>query len=134
MFTSNPFAELSASLSPSVMQTYIVVMIILVAVGTIYDVLHKKSAKYFSENMRKAKASSTTKVGGGEAISMAIKTAVVDVAASVWLPGVRHHHSHYGVSVPYTRHPDACHPAAIVVAGRADGLPRWLLVLVLHSR
>ena len=82
MFTSNPFAELSASLSPSAMQTYIVVMIILVAVGTIYDVLHKKSAKYFSENMRKAKASSTTKVGGGEAISMAIKTAVVDVAAS----------------------------------------------------
>ncbi|MDH3673705.1 MAG: adenylyl-sulfate reductase [Gammaproteobacteria bacterium] len=82
MFTSNPFAELSATLSPSVMQTYIVVMIILVAAGTIYDVLHKKSAKYFRENMRKAKASSTKKVGGGEAISMAIKTAVVDVAAS----------------------------------------------------
>ena len=38
MFTSNPFAELSALISPSVMQTYIVVMIILVAAGTIYDV------------------------------------------------------------------------------------------------
>jgi hypothetical protein len=82
MFTSNPFAELSAWISPAVMQTYIVVMIILVAAGTIYDVLHKKSAKYFRENMRKAKANATQKVGSGEMLSMAIKTAVVDVAAS----------------------------------------------------
>ncbi|MGB5627108.1 MAG: hypothetical protein WBM61_15340 [Woeseiaceae bacterium] len=82
MFTSNPFAELSAWISPAVMQTYIVVMVILVAAGTIYDVLHKKSAKYFRENMRKAKANATQKVGSGEMLSMAIKTAVVDVAAS----------------------------------------------------
>ena len=82
MFTSNPFAELSTYISPSVMQTYIVVMIVLVAAGTIYDVLHKKSAKYFRENMRKSKARATQKVAGGEMISMAIKTAVVDVAAS----------------------------------------------------
>ena len=82
MFSSNPFAELSASISPSVMQTYIVVMIILVAAGTIYDVLHKKSAIYFRANMLKAKANATQKVGGAEMVSMAIKTAVVDVAAS----------------------------------------------------
>ena len=81
MFTTNPFAGLSAFISPSVMQTYIVVMIILVAGGTIYDVLHKKSARYFRENMRKSKAEGS-KVGGGEMISMAIKTAVVDVATS----------------------------------------------------
>ena len=82
MFTSNPFAELSALIPPSVMQTYIVVMIILVAAGTIYDVLHKKSAKYFRANMRKAKASATQEVSGGEMVSMAIKTVIVDVAAS----------------------------------------------------
>jgi hypothetical protein len=82
MFTSNPFAELSASISPSVMQTYIVVMVILVAAGTIYDVLHKKSAQYFRENMRKSKASATQTVGGGEMVSIAIKTAIVDVATS----------------------------------------------------
>ena len=34
MFTSNPFAELSASIPPSVMQAYVVVMFILVAVLT----------------------------------------------------------------------------------------------------
>jgi len=82
MFSSNPFVELSASISPGVMQAYIVVMIVLVAAGTIYDVLHKKSAKYFRENMRKSKAAATQQVGGGEMISMAIKTAVIDVAAS----------------------------------------------------
>jgi predicted small integral membrane protein len=81
MFTTNPFAELSASIAPSVMQTYIVVMVILVALGTIYDVLHKKSARYFRANMQKSKAAGTN-VGGGEMISMAIKTAVIDVAAS----------------------------------------------------
>ena len=82
MFTSNPFAELSALIAPSVMQTYIVVMIFLVAAGTIYDVLHKKSAKYFRANMRKSRSAATQKVGGGEMVSIAIKTAVVDVAAS----------------------------------------------------
>ena len=81
MFTSNPFAEISASISPSVMQTYIVVMIVLVAIGTIYDVLHKQSARYFRENMRKSKAAGS-KVGGGEVMSIAVKTAVVDVALS----------------------------------------------------
>ena len=81
MFTSNPFAELSATIAPSVMQAYIVVMIILVALGTIYDVLHKKSARYFRENMQKSRAAGT-KVGGGEMISIAIRTAVIDVAAS----------------------------------------------------
>lgn len=82
MFTTNPFVEVSAFISPAVMQTYIVVMVALVALGTIYDVLHKKSARYFRESMRKSKARATQKVGGGEVVSMAIKTALVDVAAS----------------------------------------------------
>ncbi len=81
MFTTNPFTELAAFISPAVMQAYIVVMILLVAGGTIYDVLHKKSARYFRENMRRSKANGTA-IGGGQMISMAIKTAVVDVAAS----------------------------------------------------
>ena len=36
MFTSNSFAELSASIAPSVMQTYIVVMILLVALCVMF--------------------------------------------------------------------------------------------------
>ena len=82
MFTSNPFVELSAFISTGAMQTYIIVMVILVAGGTVYDVLHKKSALYFRKNMQKSKARATQQVGAGELLSMAVKTAVVDVAAS----------------------------------------------------
>ncbi|MDP6876428.1 MAG: adenylyl-sulfate reductase [Alphaproteobacteria bacterium] len=78
MFTSNPFAELSASIAPSVMQTYIIVMIILVAGGTLYDTIHKRSAKYFFNNWRKAKDKGTRQVGGGEMISLAVQTALVE--------------------------------------------------------
>ena len=82
MFTNNPFAEVPAFITPSMLQTYVIIMIALVAIGTIYDVLHKKSARYFMENMKKSKAKASKEVGAGEAMSLAVKTAVVDVAAS----------------------------------------------------
>ena len=82
MFTTNPFAELSASVAPGVMQTYVVAMIVLVVAGTLYDVVHKSSAKYFFANWRKAKSKGARQVGGGEMVSLAVKTAVVDVLAS----------------------------------------------------
>ena len=82
MFTSNPFAALSASIAPAVMQTYVIVMIILVVAGTLIEVVHKGSAKYFFENWRKSKSKGSKQVGGGELMSIAIKTGVVDVLAS----------------------------------------------------
>ena len=82
MFTSNPFAELSASISPAVMQTYVVIMIILVAGGTLLDLLHKKSAKYFFANWRSAQKKGSHQVGSGEIVSMAVQTAIVEVATS----------------------------------------------------
>jgi hypothetical protein len=82
MFTTNPFAGLSASLSPSVMQAYVVVMFILVVAGTLFDVLHKGSASYFFQNFRRSKAKAAQPVGGGGLVSIAVQTAVVDVLAS----------------------------------------------------
>ncbi|MDX9860374.1 MAG: hypothetical protein RBS99_05600 [Rhodospirillales bacterium] len=79
MFTSNPFAELSATISPLVMQTYVVVMALLVVGGTVYDTIHKKSAQYFFANWRKAQDKGTRQVGGGEMVSLAIRTAAVEV-------------------------------------------------------
>lgn len=76
MFTSNPFAELSASISSGVMQTYVVVMILLVAGGTLYDIAHKQSAKYFFENWKKAKSKGTKPVSGGDMASLAVQTAL----------------------------------------------------------
>jgi len=82
MFTSNPFAELSASVPPTVMQTYVVVMALLVVGGTLVDIIHKKSAKYFFNNWRNSKRKAKQRVGGGEMISIAVQTAVVDVMTS----------------------------------------------------
>ena len=78
MFTSNPFAELSASISPGIMQTYVVVMILLVVGGTLFDVVHKKSAKYFFANWRKTKDKGAHQVGAGEMVSLTVQTAVVE--------------------------------------------------------
>jgi len=82
MFTSNPFAALSASIAPAVMQAYVIVMIVLVVAGTLIDVVHKGSAKYFFQNWRRSKSKGSNQVGGGELVSIAIKTGVVDVLAS----------------------------------------------------
>jgi hypothetical protein len=78
MFTSNPFAELAVFIPPIVMQTYIVVMMVLVAGGTLLDISHKKSAKYFFDNWRKAKSKGTRQLSGGDMASLAIQTAVVE--------------------------------------------------------
>ena len=82
MFDSNPFAELSASVAPALMQAFVVVMILLVAAGTLYDIYHKKSAKYFFDNWRRAKDKGTQQVSGGEMASLAAQTAVVEVMTS----------------------------------------------------
>ena len=78
MFTSNPFAELSASIPPWVMQTYVAVMVLLVVAGTVYDTLHKKSARYFFRNWRKASRAGSQPVGAGEMASLAARTVVVE--------------------------------------------------------
>ncbi len=82
MLTTNPFAELSASVSPGIMQTFVIVMIVLVVGGTLFDVMHKKSAKYFAALSRKAIEDGKRPVGGGEKMSIAVKTVAADVLTS----------------------------------------------------
>jgi len=64
------------------MQTYVIVMAVLVAAGTLFDIIHKRSATYFFNNWRKAKSKAKRQVGAGEMVSAAVQTAVVDVMAS----------------------------------------------------
>jgi ABC-type multidrug transport system fused ATPase/permease subunit len=94
MFTSNPFAELSAFLPASAMQIYIVLMIIAVFVGTVADMLHKNSAKYFAQRQKKSQAAATRKLSGGEKASLAIKTIVVEVATAGEFCNVQRRISH----------------------------------------
>ena len=82
MLTTNPFAEISSSIPPAAMQAFLVVMILLVVGGTIFDVIHKKSAKYFFQNMKKTKSASAQQIGGGETAKIALTVAAHDVLAS----------------------------------------------------
>ncbi|HKU72221.1 MAG TPA: hypothetical protein VJQ51_15415 [Burkholderiales bacterium] len=81
MFTSNPFAALSAFIPAAFMPTFVVVMVVLVVAGTLFDIIHKGSAQYFFASWRRSK-SRGKEVGGGELVSIALKTGVVDVLTS----------------------------------------------------
>jgi hypothetical protein len=82
MFATNPFAALSSFIPPGVMQTYVVIAVFLVAAGTLFDIVHKGSARYFFENWRRSRGKSRKQVSGGELASIAVQTVVVDVLAS----------------------------------------------------
>ena len=82
MITSNPFAELSALIPPAVMQGYVVLMILLVIGGTLLDVSHKKSAKYFFEKGQSLKKLAKRDVGGSQKIGLAVHTVANEVLAS----------------------------------------------------
>jgi len=82
MFVNNPFAELSASIPASVMQTYVIIMILLVVGGTVFDVIHKQSAKYFFRAAKKSEDNATREVGGGEKVSLAVQTTASEVLTS----------------------------------------------------
>jgi len=77
----NPFAVAGASLPVDFLQVFLVVMVLAVVAGTLFDIVHKGSARYFFANMRKAKDKGRP-LGGGELVSIAVQTAVVDVLAS----------------------------------------------------
>ncbi len=82
MITNNPFSEVASVISPSVMQGYVVLMILLVIGGTVLDMIHKQSAKYFFANSKKAQAGAKVKVGGGKKAGLAVKTVANEVLTS----------------------------------------------------
>jgi hypothetical protein len=94
MLMSTPFAELSASISPAIMQGYIILMVLLVVGGTILDMIHKKSAEYFFENAKKAQKSAKRTVSGGEKASIAIKVLANEVLTSGEFCNTRRRLSH----------------------------------------
>lgn len=82
MIASNPFAELATVIPSSAMQAYVVLMFLLVVVGTVLDMLHKRSARYFFENAREAKKNATRPLGAGEKSALALKTFGKEVLTS----------------------------------------------------
>jgi hypothetical protein len=94
MFAINPFHELSDVISPMAMQIYVIAMFLLVIGGTILDVIHKKSAKYFFENAQKAQESAKRSVSGDEKLSLVLKTLFNEVLISAEFDNAKRRISH----------------------------------------
>ena len=66
MITINPFSVLAEDIPAMVMQTFVIIMGLLVVLGTLIDIIHKKNVKYFFENAKKAKKSANKILTTGE--------------------------------------------------------------------
>tara|TARA_B110000495_G_scaffold168220_1_gene155046 strand:- start:284 stop:1084 length:801 start_codon:yes stop_codon:yes gene_type:complete len=82
MFTTNPFSILTETIPPIALQSFVIVMVALVIIGTLVDIIHKKNVKYFFENAKKAKLSATRKLGTSERARVIIKTVMNDIATT----------------------------------------------------
>ena len=82
MLQTNPFSILAEAISPLAMQGFVISMIILIAAGTIIQMIHHKNLTYFFNNVKKAKLSATKKLGIGEKTSIIAKTTVVDIGTT----------------------------------------------------
>ncbi len=82
MFASNPFADLAMMFPLDVIQGYVVLMFFLVVGGTLIDIIHKKSAKYFFDKAKAAEAARTRELSAGDKVGIAVQTTVIDVATS----------------------------------------------------
>ncbi len=127
MLASNPFAELSTSLPSIVTQIYVVVMFILVVAGTLFDVMHKKSAKYFFEDWQKSKSKGTRQVGNGEVAALAVQTLASEVLTSSEFCSARRRIAHlltmYGfviylvaTAIMVFGYPTPAHPTPVIWA------------------
>jgi len=94
MFSYNPFSDISATISPSIQQWYVVLMVLLVIGGTVLDMIHKKSAKYFFENAEKAKKNAKRTVSAGEKVGIAVAVVANEVLTSGEFKNTRRRLSH----------------------------------------
>ena len=82
MFEINPFAELTTIVPVAVMQGFVTVMIALVAGGTLFDIIHKGSAKYFFQRWSREKRSKERDPGFDEKVLSVTRTTAHDILAS----------------------------------------------------
>lgn len=82
MFTSNPFTPVTEFLSPVVLQGYVILMILVVVGGTLFDLAHKGSARYFAARRKKSKAAATRRLGAADKALIAVRTIVNEVATA----------------------------------------------------
>jgi hypothetical protein len=94
MLAGNPFAELTAFLPPLFMQAYVVLMVIAVAGGALFDVIHKGSARFFFRQWRRSRAVAKRPLSRAQAATLAARTLMKEVATSGEFHNPRRRASH----------------------------------------
>ena len=79
MFNINPFSDLAQSIPSILMQTFVLLMFLLIAVGTIFDIIHKKNVQYFFENAKKAKKNAKIELSTSKKTSVILKTVTNEI-------------------------------------------------------
>ena len=79
MFSLNPFVELSNVIPILAMQSFVILMFVLVLGGTVYDMIEKQNATYFFRNWRKSKLGKVKKISFNQMMVIIFKTITVDV-------------------------------------------------------
>ena len=85
MFNNNPFSNLAEIVSPLAMQGFVIAMILLVVLGTLIDIIHKKNVKYFFDNAKKAKKNAQVELSTAKRTSVILKTVAHDIATTAEL-------------------------------------------------
>ena len=82
MIYNNPFLGLSSFIAPVAIQGFVIVMIVLVVLGTLLDIIHKKNVKYFFNNAKKAKKNAKIELTTSQKTSVILKTVAYDIATT----------------------------------------------------
>ena len=82
MLETNPFSLLSEVVPTVVMQGFIIAMVLLIAFGTVIQMIHHKNLTYFFNNAKKAKLQATREVGAAEKAKIIAKTTVYDIGTT----------------------------------------------------
>ncbi len=82
MLSINPFATLATVIPVFIMQSFVVAMVLLIIIGTVIDMLHKKNVVYFFRNAQKAKQSAKTQLSVGKKTTVILKTVAHDIATT----------------------------------------------------
>ena len=94
MIDTNPFEALNTLIPSSVQEGYIILMAVLVFLGTVLDMMHKKSAKYFSLDTEKNNKNAKRSVGAGEKAGLAIGVAANEILTSAEFANTKRRLSH----------------------------------------
>ena len=82
----NPFARLNAEMpnffTPELMRGYVMLMVLFVIGGVLFDIWHKKSAKYFFEHSKNQEKHAAKKISSAEKKSFMIETLKKEVLTS----------------------------------------------------